>query len=382
MGGCEQYRIRIPFEQIRAKVPNTALDWAPVGKVQKWAGIKDKSKPLPSDYDLWLLPRHRPLPYGIDGTIDFERVPESLKVAAKKHFDIELEGDAHLLDMLRIVRNKIGIVMEYDDDHWGSRDLGYMEYVDLAQKQLQLADAITVTTPYMEQLVKTYAPQVPVYILPNVVKFSEWQGWERWLRWPEGWLVIGLTGSPTHHDDWVVLKDVIPRILDEYHNVAFLLAGYVPDFFEDLHLLYPAQVYNDSYFRTYQDYPGLIRQADIILCPVDPTDKFNWAKSGIKAVEGMAAGRVLPNGMMGGAVPIVSPLDYYQEAVGNDKRGLVVEHTPESWERAIRLLLTNGTLRQQLQYRGLKYVREHLSIETRWGLWWNAYQEIYRRKQQ
>jgi len=68
MGGCEQYRVRIPFEEIREKVPGSVMDWAPLNKVREWAGRSRQYKVKPTDYDMWLMPRHRPLPYGLEGT--------------------------------------------------------------------------------------------------------------------------------------------------------------------------------------------------------------------------------------------------------------------------------------------------------------------------
>jgi hypothetical protein len=111
-----------------------------------------------------------------------------------------------------------------------------------------------------------------------VVSMGEWQGWERWKRWDPEWTVLGLAGSITHYDDWIVLKDVLPRIMREHGNVAFLLQGFIPDYLENVVGQYPSRVYADEYFRDYNEYPGVIRQSDITLCPVDPDDKFNLAK--------------------------------------------------------------------------------------------------------
>jgi len=377
MGGCEQYRVRIPYESIRNNVKNAVLDWAPIGHVREWAAGRHRYTTRPTDYDMIVLPRHRPLPYGTDGTVTFEQVPDRVKQTLKG-MGAQVEGEAHLMDLVRTLKLKQVVVGEYDDDHWGSRDLGYQEYVDLARMFLQELDAITVTTPYMRRLVKEYAPDVPIYVLPNAVNFGEWQGWKRWKRWPQGYTVLALTGSITHYQDWKVLRDVIPRILKERDDVALLLQGFIPDYFEDLPYVYPGHVYADRNFVQYEDYPGIIRQADIVLAPVDPEDRFNWAKSNIKAVEGMAAGRELSNGSVGGAAIIASPLAYYKEAVYG--RGIIADHEPDAWYSAIMQLVNDKELRMRYQQLGHTWVKRNRSAETVWQDWWNAYRKIYRRQ--
>jgi len=205
----------------------------------------------------------------------------------------------------------------------------------------------------MRRLIQNYAPGVPIHILPNCVKFEEWQNWDRWTRWPEDFVVLGLTGSITHYEDWRVLEDVLPRILSENGNAALLLQGYIPDYLAGLVAQYPHRVYADNTFRDYTKYPGIIRQSDITLCPVEPDDPFNHAKSAIKAIEGMASGRDLPNGRKGGTAVIASPMNYYGKAVGwGNKRGIIVEHESEAWYKAISDLVSDDNRRMRYQMKG------------------------------
>lgn len=379
MGGCEQYRVRIPFEGIRENVKGVALDWAPIKKVQEWAKNGGKNV-TPVDYDMWLLPRFRPLPYGAEDSAEFSDVPDHLKHRVRR-LGVELEGEAHLLDLVRIVRQKLSVVLEYDDDHWGSRNLGHEEYIPLAIKLLREADAITVSTQPLKELVQMHAPGIPVYVLPNMLRFGEWQGWERWERWPEDYVVIGLTGSITHYEDWKVLKDVLPRILKENGNAALLLQGFIPDYLGDLVVRYEDRVYSDHYFRDYTEYPGVIRQSDITLCPVLPDDEFNRYKSAIKAMEGMAAGRPFSDGKTGGSAVVASPLNYYGKVVGwGNKRGIIADHEPDVWYRAITDLIKDKGKREDYGRKGWIWIDRNRSIERKWRMWWDAYQQIHRRK--
>ena len=372
MDGCNHYRFRIPFEVMRQRVPGGTFDWAPSEHVRSWAGSSASVKP--TDYDILLLPRHRPLPY-----TDEERaaIPEALRRGAAE-MGVPIGGRSHLLDLVPVLRLGQSVVLEYDDDYFTeARDLNY-EHHDLLRELLALADAVTVSTDYLARLVRKHAPTTPVYVLPNCVNWGEWQERQRLDFLPEDAIVIGLTGSATHLEDWRVLAGVLPRILDEHPRAHFLGAGFLPDYLGEM-----VETRDRAHFLgtvSYHDYATLVRQCDITLCPVLPDDPFNLGKSALKAIEGMAAGRRLPSGRSGGSVPITSKLYYYQRATGGSKRGLSVEHTPEAWHDAITTLITNNELRMRLSQRGRGWVYQNRAIERQWPLWWDAYREIHRRK--
>lgn len=378
MDGCNQYRFRIPFEELRRRVQGGIFDWAPLGKVREWAGMDRSQVPSrvkPTDYDMFLLPRFRPTPYQ-EG--EFENMDPVIRSAVEQ-LGIQLTGKSHMIDLMRVLRGTVMTVLEYDDDYFtNSRDLGYDLY-ELFYDFLKEVDAFTVSTDYLRKLVQRHAPGKPVFILPNCVDWDEWQDHHRWEMIPDDHVVLGLTGSSTHYEDWKVLETVLPRILKEHGNVIYLSGAYLPDYLEPLQDQYPDRVIAWPAVE-YEEYPAVVRQADIVLCPVVPTDPFNFGKSALKAVEGLAASRVLPNGQLGGGVPVTSPLFYYQRVTGGGKRGLTVPHTPEGWYDGITTLIKNQDMRMRLAQKGRGWVRKHRAIDQQWHLWWAAYQEIYRRK--
>jgi glycosyltransferase involved in cell wall biosynthesis len=375
MDGCNHYRFRIPFEAMREKVEGGYFDWAPIGKVREWAASGSLVKP--TDYDIMLLPRHRPLPYGYKDEHDVEDIPDEMWQSIKE-LGVEVERKSHLLDLVRVLRIRQAVVLEYDDDYWtDSRDLGY-DYQDLLRQLLAEVDAVTVSTPHLRKLVQRYAPGVPVYVLPNCVMWGEWQDRERWDTWPEDSVVLGLTGSQTHHEDWRVLEAVLPRVLNKYGQVCLLVGGFTPDYLEGLKDQFPDRVVFAE-ARPYGDYPEMVRQSDITLCPVIPDDEFNLSKSAIKAIEGMAASRPV-NGHMGGSVPITSDLYYYRRVTGGHKRGLTIPHTEDAWYEAITTLVTDDDKRMRMAKKGRSWVHQNRRIETQWSLWWDAYRGIHRRR--
>jgi glycosyltransferase involved in cell wall biosynthesis len=271
------------------------------------------------------------------------------------------------------------VVLEYDDDYWtGSRDLNY-EYRDLLIELMTLVDGVTVTTPHLRDLVHRYASGVPVYVLQNCVMWSEWQGHARWDMWPEDYVVLALTGSATHYEDWKIVDKPLRRLLKEQGNTALIFGAYCPDYMESLLTQYPDRVHFQA-AEPYERYPAVIRQADIVLAPVVPDDEFNLSKSAIKAVEGMSACRTLPGGVKAGAVPVTSDTDYYRKSTGSGKRGLTVDHTEDAWHEALTALVSDNQLRMRLGRNGRKWSFQNRAIENQWPLWWNAYSQIFRRK--
>jgi len=372
MDGCNHYRFRIPFEEMRKKVDGGVFDWAPMMEVREWSISKASFKP--TDYDIMLLPRHRPLRYS---EAELQALPESLTMGAKA-LGVPIKGESHLIDLVKILKLKQSIVLEYDDDYFTqARYLMYDDH-DLLYELLGDVDAITVSTDYLFKLVKRHAPTTPVYVLENCVNWEEWQGYEHMGLTDKDHVVIGLTGSATHKEDWKVLEDVIPAILKKYGNVSFYGAGYLPEYFEELVDKEERALFLGTV--SYEEYPSIVRQSDITLCPVVPDDEFNLGKSAIKAIEGLAASRPLSNGKFGGSVPITSKLYYYERVTGNGKRGLSVEHTPEAWYDAISEMVTNDKLRMRLAQRGRAWVYQNRSIERNWQKWWDAYTQIHRRK--
>lgn len=248
------------------------------------------------------------------------------------------------------------VVYEVDDDftndHRDLSELHILGALDIAK----LCDAVTVTTPFLAETMQKKTKK-PVYVLPNCLDTSLWTPVEGQRENP---LIIGLSGSTTHEQDWRVLETVMPRILAEHDEVQFALAAFHPDYLKDL----PNTLYLPG--MDYVTYAEYVKRCDIVLCPVDPDDGFNMGKSPIKAVEGMAAG----------AAVIATDHPIYRLAIEDGKTGLLAKHTPEGWYDAITRLVMDHTLRRHLKAKGCHWVRHHHAISRRWTLWAQAYTTI------
>ena len=65
----------------------------------------------------------------------------------------------------------------------------------------------------------------------------------------------------------------------------------------------------------------------------------------------------------------------YRGTVQNRHNGLLIKHTPEDWDKALRRLIEDQVLLQKLQIEGLRDVKRY-DIATCWKNWHRAYTNI------
>jgi glycosyltransferase involved in cell wall biosynthesis len=261
--------------------------------------------------------------------------------------------------LLRAARKQI--VLEVDDDFTNR----YRQVVpDNFHKELwafarEDVTAITCSTRYLADLMATETGK-PTYVLPNSVPFSEWAYVPKRQR-----LTIALTGSDTHGGDWIVVKDVMPEILARYPEVDFLMAGMLPSYFQTLKDRFPNR-FEFVPWVAFRNYSRLVGSAHIILCPVDPDDGFNLSKSGLKAIEGMAAG----------AAVVATDMLIYQDVMEHNRHGLLVPFKPEAWFDAISRLIEDREFRARLGSEAKRHARKKHALDVNADRWWQAYCQI------
>jgi len=258
------------------------------------------------------------------------------------------------------------LVYEIDDDPTDKhRELGYGDWVAEFMDQ---ADAAIVSTPYLRKvMLETY--NKPTYVCYSHLDTETFgQVSLAQSRSIPDRIVIGVVGTRTHWADWAVIVDTLHRLVEEYGDrVVLASAGYKPAYFERLPMVAFQPV-------EYARFPGLLRQFDIVLSPLDRTDLFNWSKSGVRAMECMAAARELPNGRQGGAVPVCTDLAMYRRLI-NKKTGVLVKND-DDWYDAVARLIEDNVLRQNLSVNGLKWVRKNRDIAQGYKQWSAAYSTI------
>lgn len=341
LGGCEIYRVTMPFHYLEQR-GHWKADWAffddLFAQAQRYGSTYWYH--LLTTYDLFVFPRFYTRP----------------------------EHEGSLKELMSVFRD-LGkpVIYEVDDDYTNR----YRVVVDgNAMDVARECNAITVTTPYLAQLMKLEAGIEP-YVLPNCFAPDAWYPLPRGTFRDESKVTIGLTGSATHAEDWRVLETVLPKVL-ENDKAHLILMGYHPDYLKDL----PNTTYLPG--LPYDKYAQIIQRCDIILTPLNE-DGFNLGKSPLKAIEGMAARRMV-NGHIAGAAVISSDHPVYRLAVQHNKTGIVTPHAADAWLDYIQTLVHDDKFRQQLQIQGHEWVGKHHDISKKWSLWQNAYDAILRKK--
>jgi glycosyltransferase involved in cell wall biosynthesis len=266
----------------------------------------------------------------------------------------------YLIDQFHQAGKKL--VWETDDDYTNEfRQVLKADAVSVAAA----CDALSVSTPSLrEQMIrhmKLLSDKVPpVWLLQNCIDVEFWAHSRKRFRRTVPSPSIGLVGTPTHYDDWIMVKDVLARIGREYPQVHFVVGGFLPDYLQDLpnlHYLEPV---------IYEHYPGMVLNIDIGLAPLDPGDRFNWSKSAIKAMEYWSVG----------AAVVASDAKPYQRVYDKDR--MFLARTEDDWYKHITALLDDRDLGRDMALAGSEWVRTHRNLTVNSNFWWDAYLELFK----
>lgn len=257
------------------------------------------------------------------------------------------------------------IVFDTDDDlteehrHLDGRGGEFIE-------TMKAVDLVTVSTPYLARRLEGYLGYKPP-VLANHIDvdwFAEKSlGTERKIPG----LTIGFIGTASHYNDWRYPMDALARVARENREVSLVAAGYFPDYLKDLPNAFELRAV------PYGEYPGMMKQFDIVCCSLDPDDAFNGSKSAVKALEAMSAARRLPCGSVGGAVPVCTDMPVYRRAV-NVKNGLLVGNG--EWYEALSRLVEDSVSRRKLSIAGYKWVAKNRNIKTGYRHWGQVYRRL------
>lgn len=244
------------------------------------------------------------------------------------------------------------VVLEFDDDLWnieGTSPIAHgffnLEMQDRARQNLAVADLVTTTTDHLANRLSEYTT-APIEVIPNHV--SSWLVDHEPERAADV-TTIGWAGSATHLGDWAELSSELRRFLQRNQGVELHTMGV------DLATRWP-KTRHTGWHNGIDDY---LRAIDfhIGLAPLRPS-LFNKSKSALKAMEYGALG-----------IPVVaSNCGPYADYVRHGETGFLVDR-PHEWPIYLRQLLEDRDLREEMGRKARSHVTSTSLIEDNLWRW-------------
>lgn len=221
------------------------------------------------------------------------------------------------------------------------------------------ADAVTVTTNILADAYKSFTKNI--IPLPNCVDFNKWQ---RLPLLPHKGLRMGWFGGSSHYEDWCLLSEVLPNVMEQYPHLKLVLMGTK---FEGTLKKIPKDRIEFHPWEETPAYPykAAILDLDFAIIPLRDNE-FNRCKSAIKWIE-MGALRV-PS-----VTSYVSP---YKELATEDNGVWIDSNDPKSWVEGIALMVENEKQRFLIGDSAYQTVLDKFDISKKWVLWESAYKEV------
>lgn len=282
----------------------------------------------------------------MNNTIVIDTLDKILRVADLSVW--QLVGNRYSLSFLRCAKDVIGkpIITEMDDwifdlpayNHASNPYRPNSEPEWICQKQIELSDALIVSTPYIKEMVQEMFPGKPVYVIPNSIDFKVWDSIDMdkvaKVPKPEGIVRIGYTGCANHDGDLLMIKRPILKLLDEFPNLEFVTSHLPPSWKDVEH----PRVGNLNRWVTIDKYPAELAgwQLDIGVAPLRD-NHFNRSKSNLRWLEYSAL--KIPT--------VMSPVRSFRDCVKDGETGLFAASEQE-WYDALKSLVLDEEKRRKI----------------------------------
>lgn len=303
----------------------------------------------------------------VDGEFSTAPIKDSDVVVFQREFPANLSN--YIAVMSQAANLGKPVVMDLDDDllalpvhHPDRVKLNYAKaQIPILTGMLQ-ATALTVTTPYLADLLRKY--NTNIFVLPNFLDDSLWQFNAPQVEPVGDKIRIFYMGTVTHVPDLEMLKPAFRALAMKYPGrLEFVFYGANLNFEEDI----PATITNcQSETFVYADYVkiALSQKANIAIAPLEDIP-YNHCKSSIKFFEYTATG--LP-----GVYSRVTP---YTSVVEEGVNGFTAASIDE-WIDALSQLIENPQLRESIALAAQETVQRDWLLSDHAHLWPETYAEI------
>lgn len=247
-------------------------------------------------------------------------------------------------------------VFEVDDDLFNIHpsNIAYAsftpEYLGNLRKNIEVAHAVTVTTPFLANMLRPLNDNI--HVVPN--RIPQWV--TEFERPRAEHLTLGWAGSTSHVIDWQDTAPHIARFLDRNPEVHFHGVGGI---FKSM-LKFPLDRTRTTQWNHSVDEYYKALDFDIGMIPLYP-NLFNRSKSAVKALEYGALG--IPT--------VASHFEPYENYIIHGKTGYLVTYDHE-WSGILRDLANDPVRRAKMGFEAREQAKQH-TIEGNLESWFPAW---------
>ncbi|SOD71313.1 glycosyltransferase involved in cell wall bisynthesis [Jatrophihabitans sp. GAS493] len=265
--------------------------------------------------------------------------------------------DAIWQEMATRADRNFAMIFEIDDDPWAinadnpAREYYTPERLRVLQRNLELSDAVTVSTPRLAEVVGQYNPNV--YVLPNCVDASL----IFMQRPPTRRLTVGWAGGSAHREDFASVSKELRQFFRrnakvESHLIGGRFSGLIG---RPLDRFTPWSATPEEFF------PKI--DFDIAIAPLAHND-FNRAKSDLKFVEYAALG--IPT--------VATDFGPYADTIQHGVTGFLAK-SQRDWGLYLQALVNDASLRSEIGANARKWAAGR-TIHGNYGRWESVYAEV------
>lgn len=225
-------------------------------------------------------------------------------------------------------------------------DLGYLIICELDdhpvrwphlynERELSSYHGIQTSTPALREYLKQFNPNVTVF--PNqIAELPPKREYE------EKGNVSIFFGAINRQEDWQAILPELNAVLAAYGDKVHIQVVHDKAFYDALQTKYK----QFTPTCTYQEYVNVLRQCDMALLPLLPTE-FNCAKSDLKFLECAAHG-----------VAVLASPTVYADTIIEGETGLLYRSL-EEFAKKLRFFLDSPQERQKMAQQAYEWVQEH-----------------------
>lgn len=218
--------------------------------------------------------------------------------------------------------------------------------IESYRAMLNLADAISCTTPRVAAAVRENSKARRTRVFPNLVRFDHYEQVDL-VRDPSR-LTILWQGGSAHYEDWHPLREQLGAITKKYPHVHWKIWGQLYPWVTEL---IPPDRYTHIDWCPYPEYKLRLAMMghDINLAPLAP-NKFNDCRSAIKVYEASVLKRDIPT--------VAQATGPYKDEFVDGETAMLFD-TPEEFGEKLSTLIENESLRLEIGRNAKDWVHQN-----------------------